>query len=369
LVESCNNKFVKSALSLHEYLSKNNWTGEALIGPDPGVRFNSRFGRFIKSYLSDIQWRDNSYYLQAQGYWIMLNWKLFDFLKEERFRDIAIQCSQKVFMEQKPTGYWLHPNPEWKNRIQTVEGTFGAIGLLESFAKTGIKEFLVGALKWYSFLTREVGFQKKGNMRAINYFAHLKGLMVPNNSTLVLLFLAKLSQITNDTKYLNFCQELINFIEWAQLESGELPYAIDKNKKGRIHFICYQYNAFEFLDLIEYYEITIDVRIKAILKKILKYLSHGVNDNGSVKYDCFNANAEVIYYASAYGAAYYRANQNRLGNYLNLSDKAFNYVLNEQKDDGSFIYSRKNYGFLKDTRSYSRYLSMILYHLLIRGIA
>jgi hypothetical protein len=39
--------------------------------------------------------------------------------------------------------------------------------------------------------------------------------------------------------------------------------------------------------------------------------------------------------------------------------------LSQQRQDGGFaFYSRHNYGFLRDTRSYPRYLSMILNHLL-----
>ncbi len=70
-------ELLDAAKRLHRYLFNNHWTGHALIGPDPGIRFNYRIGRFIKSYFSSIDWKDDLYYLQGQGYWILGNWLLF----------------------------------------------------------------------------------------------------------------------------------------------------------------------------------------------------------------------------------------------------------------------------------------------------
>src|SRR2546425_641203 len=110
-----------AAISLHRYMIARHWTGRALIGPDPGIRFNYRIGRFIKSYLRQVRWRDDYYYLQGQGYWTLSNWHLFDLLGEETYRDIAVRCSASVLAAQRPDGAWNYPNPEWKGRVATVE--------------------------------------------------------------------------------------------------------------------------------------------------------------------------------------------------------------------------------------------------------
>ena len=41
-----------AAHSLHAHLVKKHWNGQVLQGPDYGIRFNARIGRFIKSYTS-----------------------------------------------------------------------------------------------------------------------------------------------------------------------------------------------------------------------------------------------------------------------------------------------------------------------------
>ena len=172
------------------------WTGHALIGPDPGIRFNYRIGRFIKSYLRQVRWGDDYYYLQGQGYWTLGNWRLFDLLGEAIYRDIAVRCSASMLTAQRPDGAWNYPNPEWKGRVATVEGTWASIGLLETFRRTGEASFLTGALRWHRFLVETIRFQRVGDTLAANYFAHYTGLRVPANSSIVLRFLAELADVT-----------------------------------------------------------------------------------------------------------------------------------------------------------------------------
>src|SRR5258708_1193236 len=103
-----------AALKLHEYLSSFHWDGCALKGPDVGIKFNSRIGRFIKGYLADVKWNDNYRYVQAQGYWILDNWLLYSVTSDARFRTSALRCSDFLLGEQQEDGGWLYPNPEWK---------------------------------------------------------------------------------------------------------------------------------------------------------------------------------------------------------------------------------------------------------------
>ena len=354
-----------AALRLHHYISRRHWNGKALIGPDPGIRINYRIGRFIKSYLPPLPWNDNYYYLQAQGYWILANWRLFQRTGESRYRDVATACSRYMIGQQRDDGAWLYPNREWKGRIATAEGTWGSLGLIESYRQTGAAEFLNGALSWHRFLHDTIGFQKIGDQLAVNYFANQGAARVPNNSAFVLRFLAALADATRESSYLNPCAGLITFMERAQKSSGEFPYSLGAAvAEDRPHFQCYQYNAFQCLDLMAYYEMTGDPIAASLFLRTLKFLAAGLAADGHAPYDCGESRRQVTYHTAVLAAAFDRACRLGIGEYGPLSARAFNYLLQLQRSDGGFAYSRRDYGILEDRRSYPRYLAMILYHLL-----
>ncbi|MDX1522315.1 MAG: hypothetical protein R3264_11855 [Anaerolineae bacterium] len=359
-----------AAHNLHGYLLKEHWTGQALVGPDPGIRFNARIGRFIKGYLNFLPWSDNLVYLQAQGYWIFNNWLLAELAGEDHYRHLALACSDYVLAAQQPDGYWPYPNPEWRGRVATVEGCFAALGLLESYARRGNDDYLEGAKKWYDYLLSGIGFrgQARAGMLAINYFAHQSGDGggVPNNSTLVLWTLARLAELSRDDQVLATAASLIRWLKHTQLASGELPYAVGATPaKDRIHFLCYQYNAFEFMDLVHYWRITGDASVWPIMEPLAAYLAGGLTEAGAARYDCAHAQPEVIYYTLAMAQALSQATSLGLGDFSRLVERAYGRVLSQQRQDGGFeFYSRGNYGFLSDQRSYPRYLAMILHHLL-----
>src|SRR5262245_57169697 len=148
----------QAGLKLNQYLVANHWQGQALIGPDPGIRFNYRIGRFIKGYFGRKFWKDNLYYLQGQGYWVLGNWELFARTGEETYREIALRCSEYMLAQQRDDGAWDYPNPEWRGRVATAEGTWGVLGLLETYRQTRDQRFLKGILEWYKFLLEEIGF-------------------------------------------------------------------------------------------------------------------------------------------------------------------------------------------------------------------
>jgi len=356
-----------AASRLHGYLLKEHWNGQALAGPDSGVRFNARIGRFIKSYLDFLAWSDSYIYLQAQGYWILANWLMADLFDDEQCKDIALACSEYVLAAQRPERYWEYPNPEWKGRIATVEGNFAALGLLESYGRTHQESLLAGAKKWYRFLINEVGFQGNNGLLAINYFANVAGGMVPNNTTLTLLTLAKLADATNDDQYLELCEGMVAWLSQVQLQRGELPYAVESSEgKGRRHYLCYQYNAFEFLDLAQYYGMTGDQAIWPVMEKLAIFLSKGISESDAARYDCHRERPEVPYYTAAVAAALSQATVLGLGSFRPLADRAYRRVLSQQRTGGGIqFFSRGNYGVLTDRRSYPRNLSMILYHLLL----
>ncbi len=360
-------ELLDAAQRLHNYIIKQHWNGQAIVGPDPGIRFNAKFWRFMKSYLRFFPWSDNYVYLQAQGYWIFNNWLMAKLFDSDKYGNVARNCSRHVLSIQQAEGHWEYPNPEWKDRIATVEGCFGALGLLECYNQTQYEPSLMGAKQWYRYMVKKVGFQNVGGgMLAINYFSNLDGGRVPNNSTLALQFLAKLASATGDDQFLAMCDGMVAWLNHVQLDTGELPYAVGQpGKVGRPHFLCYQYNAFELLDLLDYYHLTGDKAIWSVIERLVSFLSNGLTETGTARYDCFHATPEVTYYTVAVAQALSQATVLGIENYSSLVNTAYRRVLSLQKADGSFdFHSRANFVFLSDQRSYPRYLSMILNHLL-----
>jgi hypothetical protein len=72
---------------------------------------------------------------------------------------------------------------------------------------------------------------------------------------------------------------------------------------------------------------------------------------------------EVDYYTAALAAALDEAARLALVDAA-LSERCYERVAARQKDDGSFVYSAGDYGFLRDARSYPRPMAMTLFHLL-----
>ncbi len=367
-----------SAIKLWRSIFANFWDGRRITGPDPGLKLNLRIWRFIKSCIPAFGRADNYYFLQAQGYWIKNNWDLFRLTNKPIYRQVALACSDNIVDSQKSDGSWQYPLREWKNYVSTVEGTWASLGLLESYQHTKNRIYFDGASKWFEFLINETGFQVHLDSLSINYFAHIssarvmlyaKSVKVPNNTTLVLWFFAELFRITGDRKYLRFNDKLVRFIELCQEDSGELVYEVRKK-----HYLCYHYNAFEFIDLYNYYLITHDERVKVILEKLSKYLSAGVLQNGSVKYNCSQSYPEIYFFSSVTGAALTLASDAGLGKFEHITKRIFENLKKYQRSDGSFCYSNRDavyfrtpikWGFLSDKNSYPSYLSFMLNHLLI----
>ena len=362
---------VEAAERLHRYLVATHWTDTGLVGPDPGIRFNYRIGRFIKSQLRAVGWGDDLYYLQGQGYWTLANWHMFGRTGDEAYRTLALRCSSRMLAEQRDDGAWDYPNSEWRGRVATGEGIWGALGLLETYRRTGDAASLDGALRWYRYLLDAIGYQRLGDEVAVNYLAARGGVRVPNTSVDMVRFLAELSDATGDRAYLAESAGLFTFLERAQKPTGEFPYAIRGvgNEKPRPHFQCPQYNAFQCLGLLRYEELIGDGRARRIAVRVLDFLRTGQAEDGHAYYECGNRYREVTYHGAALGAAFARAGELGIGGYEEAASRAFRYVLGQQRADGGFEYSRRDYRLLSDRRSYPRYLAMILYHMLVRDQA
>jgi len=360
-----------AAVGMYNHLKTTHWHAPTLSGPDYGIRFNARIWRFLKSYLRFLPWQDNMIYKQAQKYWILSNWLMADLElgDAEEHREIAIASTDYILSEQQPDGYWEYPNPEWKDRIATVEGNYASMGLLETYLRTGHEPYLDAAKKWYDYVLEYVSFQGENGRLAVNYFAKKAGGKVPNNSASALRTFGLLYQATQDDKYLETCHGMVIWLNEVQLDTGELPYAVD-NPSGteRIHFLCYQYNAFQFLNILDYYLITKDEEIRPLLEKLAGFVAQGVTANGASAYDCHHPTPEVAYYTAAAAATLSQATAHGMGDYRALADRAYARVLSQQKPEGGVAFhSRKNYGILTDKRSYPRPQSMMLYHFLLEA--
>jgi hypothetical protein len=363
--------FLGAALKLHAHITKNHLCEDgAVVGPDAGARWELRLWRFVKSYSPWLKWKDVSkYLLQSQGYWILDNLVLFNKTNDESFLRAAVRCADVIISKQTDQGYWLYDSPEWRDRVTTVEGSFATLGLLAAYRAVNDKRYLDAANRWWQFLMSEIGFQDyDSESKSLSYWAFRESGMVPNNSTLGLWLAAELADITKDKSYLDCCPQMINFLRKCQLPSGEFPYVLYPDQhKSKTHYLCYEYHAFQFLDLTEYYALTKDERVHSIMQRVASFLAGGVRKNGESKCDCFKEKPGVIYYTAAVASALHEAERLGFGDYSELSDRAYRRVIDHQKDDGSFIYSYGNYGFLTDKRSYPRLQSMILKHLLMRA--
>lgn len=356
---------LETALKVHQFLLTHYWAGNKLIGPDAGVRLNLRFTRFVRSYLPWIGWNDRYYYLQTQGYWVLGNWRLFKATGSPAYREIAIACSDAIVETQREDGSWEFPNPEWKGRIATAEGTWASIGLVQSYEQTGDARYLECALRWYRFLLSRTGYIRCGDELAVNYFADHHRPRITNNSAFVLRFYAELAHATGDAEYLRDCSGMVKFLVNSQKPSGELPYGVaeDSSYPVRPHYQCYQYNAYECLDLMRYYELTQDQTVRQLIVGVLDWLTTGVGADGHVRIDCSRSPCRMSYHTTVVAAAFETATALGIGDYSEWAEKCFAYIRGIQRPDGSFVHSEADYGLLTDRRPYPRSLSMMIFHL------
>jgi hypothetical protein len=356
-------KLFAAARRLHSYLLARHYHHGLLRGPDAGVRFNLRAWRFLKSAFDFIPWRDDYVFIQTQGYWILSNWMLHEATGDSRWRSVALESTEATLRLQRADGAWAYPLPERKHLIATVEGNWGAIGLLASYAREAQHRFLEGAVRWYDYLIGRIGFQQHRAGKAINYFDKPRG-KVPNNSVEAAWVFARLWRATGDERYLEHVGGLMDFVRSVQLATGELPYVVESPyERRREHYLCYQYNAFQFLKLAWLGRLRPSGSVAAVLPGLAKFLATGVAASGASAEDCFSRSVEVDYYTAALAAALDEAAALRLAN-GHLSENAYGRVLARQKRDGRFIYSAGDYGFLRDSRSYPRPMAMTLFHLL-----
>jgi hypothetical protein len=138
-------------------------------------------------------------------------------------------------------------------------------------------------------------------------------------------------------------------------------------EKGRDHYLCFQYNAHQFIHLCRSELLRPGLGAKPILTKLWEFLRSGVRPNGSCASDCASVDGggpEVNYYTAALGSALHYAYRLGVDPNDETAQRCFGRALARQRPDGSFGFSTGNYGFLRDDRSYPRYQAMTMFHLL-----
>ncbi len=359
------NQFLSAARRLHVHLCRTHLRGGVLEGPDSGVRFNLRAWRFLKSALNFLPWHDDYVFMQTAGYWILANWAIYQGTGEEPHHALAIEASEGVLRLQTAEGYWRYPLPERRRLIATVEGDWAAIGLLASFTRTGRADFLDAAVRWYDFLVARIGFQPHRRGKAINYFDQPRG-KIPNNSVEAAWFFLRLWKATGEDRYREHVDGLLEFLADVQLPSGELPYIVESPfERGREHYLCFQYNAFQFMKLAWCARLDPQSRALDLLPGLARFLQAGVTGRGASAADCTHRLPEVDYYTAALATALHEAAKAGFREAQALSERCYARVLSRQRQDGSFGYSQGDYGLLSDRRSYPRAQAMTLFHLLL----
>jgi hypothetical protein len=357
-------RLLEAALRLHARIESDHLHSGRLAGDDQGVRWNIRVWRFWKSYFPMLSPRRRHFFLQGQGYWALANWTLHDLTGNPRFADCARAAIEVIDEAQREDGSWAYPLRERRHLVATVEGDFGAMALLEGYRRGMGDHLLRSARAWHDFVELRIGYQKHPGGLAINYFDRPRG-MVPNNTAEWIWVLGRFASVTGDERFLGRVSPLLGFLEAVQLPSGELPYELGGKYEvsTRIHYLCYQYNAFQCMKLAWHAEAHGDARAQALAMRIARFLAGGVTGSGAVRAACGSRLPEVVYYADAVGMALHTVTRLGWANHGALADRAFEWVLSRQRGDGGFPFSRGDYLLLSDRNSYPRYLATTLYHL------
>jgi hypothetical protein len=359
-----NQELIHAAERLHAHLLKRHYSQGLVHGPDAGVRFHLRLWRFFKAGLDFLPWNDDYVFMQSQGYWILSNWMLHEATGESKYRALALECTEATLRLQQPEGFWLYPLPVRQHLIATVEGNWGAIGLLATYAREPRKELLQGAVRWYDYLVGNIGFQAHTPGKAINYFDKPRG-KIPNNSVEAAWLFLRLWKATGDARFIEHVDGMIDFLANTQRPTGELPYIVEgPYEMGRVHYLCYQYNAFQFLKLAWAAALRADPRLRRILSALAGFLAQGITKTGASALDCFHPKPETDYFTAVLAAALREAKGLGKSEAGELSDRCYARTLQRQRHNGSFAYTSGDYGFLRDGRSYPRPQVMTLFHLL-----
>lgn len=347
------------SLELQRYVLERFESGGELAGPDPIGRIHWRITRFLRGLLPIGFAEDRHIFYQGIAYWVLANFQIAEKGWSPQGHEIAVRAADYIVRTQRDDGGWRYPDLLFRRgKTATVEGGWAAIALTRAHRATGEARYLESAQRWHRYMLETIGFSWADDMACVNYYDTPVG-MIPNNATIALWLNAELAVLTGDAQYLETSAPQLRFLTRTQLESGELPY----RWPDRTHLYCYQYNSFEYLDLVEVQALAPDPALRDLLVRLAGYLCTGVRENGGAKRDCFDDQPEVNYWTLALATALRRATREGHADAGELADRALERVLHRRRSDGSFWFSTGEYGFVPDRRRYPRYLSMMLQHL------
>jgi hypothetical protein len=361
---------LEAAIRLHRYLAAHHLHDHRLEGRDQGVRWNIRLWRFWKSAFPALSPGERFFFVQGQCYWALANWTLHDLTGEATHREHARAATEAIASAQRADGGWDYPLPERRGLTATVEGDFGAVAMLEANRRGLGEHYLDRARRWHDYIERHIGYQEHPGGIAVNYFDRPRGL-VPNNTAEWIWVLGLLARATGEARYLERVPALLGFLEAVSLPSGELPYEIGGRfrRSTRLHYLCYQYNAFQCSKLAWHAASHGDPRARRLAVRLAEFLAGGVTPGGAVRASCRSRLPEVVYHADAVGFALDLVTRLGWADHRERAGRAFDFVLSRQRHDGSFPFSRGDYYLLSDPGPYPRYLAMTLYHLAQRARA
>ena len=240
----------RAAERLHAHLLRRHFDHGLLHGPDAGVRFNLRLWRFLKSALDFVPWHDDYVFMQTQGYWVLANWMLYEATGESRYRELALESTEATLRLQQPEGFWPYPLPERKHLIATVEGDWGAIAAARQLRARAAPGILAGRRA----LVRIPGGQASGSRitrreepstTSTSRAARFRTIPWKRRGCSCDSGRRRATRAFSST--LTLCS---TFSRPCNCPSGELPYIVESpHEQGREHYLCFQYNAFQFLKL------------------------------------------------------------------------------------------------------------------------
>ena len=338
---------------LTTYLERRYLEHGALSGPDPSGRINLRLGRFLP-----VPQRPKVF-LQSVGYWARLN--------NLRGASDHVRASGDFLLErQRADGAF--PYTDGSGRVATFDGTWAAIGLLEAYWATRKAQYAEGSARWLEYLLRNA-IRPHGRGQYVQYWSELD-LVVPNVSAELLWLASEQAKVERSAALEELMPGLLRFLGDAQIGSGELPYRLANSiAPRRQHYLCYQYNAFQFLAIARYAENTADAQSEPLLAGLEEFLVHGQAPSGGCRTSCHAAYPEVDYYTAALALALRRAERFAGARPRLVADALVSRLLTRQHRDGRFGYSSGDYGigWLRDGHGYPRPLAIIAYTLGVLG--
>ena len=206
---------------------------------------------------------------------------------EARYRDLALESTAATLRLQHARGIWVLSASRAQHLIATVEGDWGAIGLLASYAREPRQEYLAGALRWYDYLVNRIGFQDAPPGKAINYFHRPRGKDAEQLGGGGVAFSAACGRRQGRSDFSSTCRAMLEFIAATQLPSGELPYIVaGQYESGREPLSLFSVQCFSVLEAGVGRGAASSRRQGAILARARKFLAKGVTPSGASAADC-----------------------------------------------------------------------------------